>query len=271
MKLKEFFYMFGIQPGAKTYPYEVITFELPQDGQVQYAQWLHPSESRKVIRHEILEELRKFIAPGDVTIDIGAHTGDTTIPFALAAGREGCVLALEPNPYVFPVLKKNAELNRTKATIIPLMIAATTDPGEFYFEYSDAGFCNGGLHDSISKWRHGHAFRLKVRGENLSLYLAKHFPELVPRIRFVKVDAEGYDYQILASLRSLISTQKPFIKAEVFKHLSLVQRERLFDLLNEFGYDVFMVESDTNYLGVKLERQHVMIRRHYDVFGVPRS
>ena len=34
---------------------------------------------------------------------IGAHIGDTTLPIALAAGKKGFVLALEPNPYVFHV------------------------------------------------------------------------------------------------------------------------------------------------------------------------
>ena len=271
MKLKEFFYMLGARPSPKIYPYEVVDFELPNDGHIQYAQWLHPAETRKVIRQDAVNELRKFIAPSDVAIDIGAHTGDTTIPMGLAAGRDGCVLALEPNSYVFPILKKNSDLNPTKATIVPLMIAATPEPGEFYFEYSDPGFCNGGLHDGISQWRHGHAFKLRVHGENLQSYIAEHFPLLTPRIRFLKVDAEGYDYQILSSLVNLISAQKPFIKAEVFKHLSLAQRERLYDLLVELGYDVFVVESDVNYLGAKLERQDVMSRRHYDVFCVPKS
>ena len=271
MKPREFFCMLGIRPKPKTYPYEVVTFELPKDGQIHYAQWLHPGETKKLIRQEVVEELRKFVAPGDVAIDIGAHTGDTTIPIALAAGREGCVLALEPNPYVFPVLEKNSELNPSKATIVPLMIAATPEAGEFYFEYSDAGFCNGGLHAGISKWRHGHSFKLRVCGENLQSYIAEYFPALAARVRFLKVDAEGYDYQVLASLKDLISTQKPFIKAEVFKLLNLGQRERLYDILVELGYDVFLVRSEDCYIGARLHRQDLMTRRHYDVFCIPRS
>lgn len=269
MRFKDLFYILGVRPRARVYAHRVVTFELPQDGAVQYAQWLHPKETRKVIRQDTLDELRKFIAPGDVAIDIGAHTGYTALLFALAAGPYGCVLALEPNPYVFPVLEKNAELNRGKANIIPLMIAATAEPGEFSFEYSDPGFCNGGLHEGVSRWRHGHAFRLKVRGENLQSYLAEHSPELVPRIRFVKIDVEGYDYRVLTSLTDLVRRQKPFLKVEVFKHLDLGQRERLFDLLVGLGYDVFLVESDANYLGQKLERTQLMLRSHYDVFGVP--
>lgn len=271
MKLRELAYLVGIRPTPRVYPYEVATFELPRDGRVQYAQWLHPSESTKVIRQEAVDEIRRFVAPGDVAIDVGAHTGDTTIPMALAAGPEGCVLAVEPNPYVFPVLQKNSELNPGKVNIVPLMIAATTEPGDIDLEYSDAGFCNGGLHDGISKWRHRHAVKLRARGENLQSYLAEHFQALVPRIRFLKVDAEGYDYRILASLTGLISAQRPFIKAEVFHLLSLAQRERLYDLLVELGYDVHLVESDVCYLGAKLDRHRLMIRQHYDVFCVPRT
>jgi FkbM family methyltransferase len=269
MKLLDFLYILGIRPRPKSYPYEVMTFELPKDGHVQYARWLHPKETTKLVHQDAVEELRKFIKPGDVAIDIGAHIGDTTIPMALAAGREGCVLALEPNPYVFPVLKKNSELNASKTTIVPLMFAATHESGDISFEYSDAGFCNGGLHDGISKWRHGHAFKLTVRGENLQAYIADHFHTLAPRVRFLKVDAEGYDYHVLVSLKDLITVQKPFIKAEVFKHLRRAQRERLYDLLVEFGYDVFFVESDAKFLGARLERQDVMTRRHYDVFCLP--
>lgn len=58
------------------------------------------------------------------------------------------------------------------------MFAATPESGEYEFEYSDAGFCNGRLHEGISKWRHGHAFNLKVRGENLQSYIAETFAAL---------------------------------------------------------------------------------------------
>jgi len=271
MKAKELLYMLGVRPRPRTYPAEVVTFNLSRDGEVRYARWLHPGESRKEIRQDTVDELRKFVRPGDVAIDIGAHTGDSTIPIALAAGASGTVLALEPNPYVFRVLEQNAALNQGKAHIVPLMFAATEASHDFTFQYSDAGFCNGGLHPGISRWRHGHAFDLTVRGENLEAYLDRSLPALVPRIRFIKVDTEGYDAQVLQSLRALIVRQKPFIKAEVYKQLDLAQRQHLYDLLIELGYDVHVVASETQYVGQRLERQQLMARAHYDVFGTPRE
>ncbi len=139
MKLKELPYFLGLQPGPKSYGYKLKSFDLPSDGTVEYAQWLHPSETEKEITQSSVDELRKFLKPGDVAIDIGAHSGDSTIPIALAVGKTGCVLALEPNRYVYPVLQKNAELNPEKTQIIPLMFAATPEDAEMEFQYSDSG------------------------------------------------------------------------------------------------------------------------------------
>jgi FkbM family methyltransferase len=270
MKAKEFLYLLGMRPRPRTYATQVVTFHLPRDGEVQYARWLHPGETPKVIRQEAVDELRRFIQPGDVAVDIGAHTGDSTIPLALAAGPAGTVLALEPNPYVFRVLEQNAALNSGKVRIVPLMFAATAQPGDVTFQYSDAGYCNGGLHPGIARWRHGHAFDLTVRGENLAAYLDRHHPQLAGRIRFLKVDTEGYDAQVIASLRELIERQRPFIKAEMYRQLNLAQRERLYDLLVGLDYDVFVVESEERYMRERLEKGSLMSRAHYDVFGVPR-
>jgi len=269
MKPRELMYLLGFRPRPKTWPFEVVTFNLPEDGEVRYAQWLHPRESRKSIRQEAVDELRRYITPGDVAIDIGAHTGDTTLPMALAAGPDGHVLALEPNARVFPVLEKNAQLNPGKAVITPLMLAATAEPGEYWFEYSDAGYCNGGLHAGTSRWRHGHAFKLRVRGVNLDHYLAEHHPAMVERLRYLKVDAEGYDYQILASLRPLLVARKPFIRAEVFKLLKRRQRERLYDFLVGLDYEVHVMDSDVHHEGARLDRADLMVRRHYDIFCIP--
>lgn len=269
MRPKEILYLLGLQPKSRTYGYEIHTFDLPVDGRVQYAQWLHPAETRKYLSQESIGELRRFLAPGDVAIDIGAHTGDSTVPMALAVGKSGCVLALEPNRYVFPVLKKNSELNPDKTNIVPMMLAATPTDGEFEFEYSDAGFCNGGRHEGISRWRHGHAFKLRVQGRNLSALLQAEYPDLVPRIRYLKVDAEGYDYPILQSLDSLIAERRPYLMAEVFNRTDAEQRRRMYRFVAGHGYRVYRVEDHTNYRGALIQERDMTGWRQFDIFCVP--
>ncbi|MGC1201740.1 MAG: FkbM family methyltransferase [Candidatus Acidiferrales bacterium] len=259
-----------MRPKPRTYGFEVRSFDLPVDGRIEYAQWLHPSETPKTIRQEDVEELRKFLSPGDVAIDIGAHTGDSTLPMALAVGPSGAVLALEPNPYVFPVLEKNSQLNPSKTRIVPLMFAATPEDSELDFEYSDAGFCNGGRHEGISRWKHGHAFTLRVRGRNLAAVLARDYSDLVPRLRYIKVDAEGYDATVLSTLTKLIANTRPYLRAEVFKATTAPQRERLFRMVVDLDYTIHRLENEARYLGQELNERDVMNWPHYDIFCVPR-
>ncbi len=269
MRLKEVFYLLGFRPKPKVFGCEIHTFDLPREGQISYAQWLHSSEGKKHFTQEAIDELRTFLEPGDVGIDIGAHTGDTAIPMALAVGRSGGVLALEPNRYVFPVLEKNAQLNRGKTNIIPLMFAATRTSGKYEFEYSDPGFCNGGLHEGISRWRHGHAFKLEVEGRNLQSLIEEEYQSLASRIRYIKIDTEGYDFAVLQSISGLIEQTRPFIKAEVFKNTNSEQRQELYNEVTSHGYEVYRVESDSNYRGEPVGKDDLTRWRHFDIFCIP--
>ena len=269
MKAKEFFYLLGLRPKPRAYGYEIRSHILSRDGEIRYAQWLHPHEKLKPLSQEAVDELRRFLKPGDVALDIGAHSGDSALPIALAVGSSGVVLALEPNPYVFPVLEKTADLNSSRLHIVPLEFAATPKDGEIEFEYSDSGFCNGGLHEGISRWKHAHAFKLKVLGRNLADVLEHEYEQLVPRIRYIKVDAEGYDRTVLLTLTDLIARTRPFIRAEVFKGTTGEQRTALLDLLEKCGYAVHKLESEEKYLGVRLGASDLIRWPHYDVFCVP--
>jgi FkbM family methyltransferase len=271
LKLKEVPYLLGLRPGPKTYEYKIKHFNLPRDGAVEYAQWLHPSETEKEITQRSVDALRKFLSPGDVAIDIGAHTGDSTIPIALAVGKQGCVLALEPNRYVFSVLQRNAELNPGKTTVVPLMVAATPQDAEMEFQYSDAGYCNGGRFEGMSKWRHGHAFKLKVQGRNLPALLQANYPDLVPGIRYIKIDTEGYESVVLQSLASLIARNRPFLKVEVYRKLDDAQRKDLYRTIAGHGYVIRKIVDEGDYFGEVLAEQDLSQSPHFDVFCAPRS
>ncbi len=271
MKLKEVAYLFGLKPTPKTYSYEVRHFELPTDGRITCAKWLHPKDYLRQISQEVVNELRKFLSPGDVAIDIGAHTGDTTIPIALATGKTGCVLAFEPNPYVFAILQQNAALNPEKTRIIPLMFAASPEDVSLEFHYSDSGFCNGGRFEGISKWFHFHAFALQVQGRNVHALLKQSYPELIPRIRFVKIDTEGYEPFVLESLRELIAQTKPYMKIEVYTHLSRERRRALHRSITSLGYTIRRIIDDSHYWGEVLGEDDMSKWRWFDIFCLPNS
>src|SRR3990170_1588753 len=219
MKLKEVFYGLGFRPGLREYPFDISSFELPKEGVVEFARWQHPSARRRDragggfrLTQVMVDTHRAFLDAGDVAIDIGAHTGDSSIPIALAVGVKGAVFALEPNLYAYKVLLANCALNRTKTNIFPLNIAATPEDGSFEFEYSDPGFCNGGFHAGIDTWKHAHFFKLKVTGRHLPNFLSSRFPAEAARVRYIKIDTEGFDRAVAASLRSILIEKKPYLK-----------------------------------------------------------
>lgn len=249
--------------------YEVNQFTL-SCGTVEYAGWLHPSESKKTLDDETLAIYQQFIKPGDVVIDIGAHTGDTSVPMALCAGPTGVTFALEPNPYVYKVLAKNASLNPDITHIIPLNFAATDQDGEFTFHYSDAAFCNGGYLSSIKNQKHGHHYPLTVQGVNLEAYLTERYPDTLDRITFIKVDTEGFDHQVLNSLKSLIIRNQPVIVAEMLKKLTFDERARFFEFLSELNYELRYFDwKDTS--GPILNKDNLMAWKHYDFLAYPRQ
>ena len=270
MRLKDIPFFLGIKPKTREYGFEVVKIQLPVDGELSLAQWLHPKAGNIGVDQDEINELRSFLRPGDVAIDIGAYTGDTAVPMALAVGTTGKVLALEPNQYVFKVLEKNAGLIRSKGNIIHLPFAATPADSEMEFEYSDPGFCNGGFHEGISQWKHGHLYKLKVQGKNLANYLKQHFSELIPLIRYIKVDAEGFDLTVLESISEIVGKQKPYIRVEVFKHTDITYRKKLYDFLKRFDYDIHLFGGSKKYIGQPVSENDLMNWKHYDLFAVPK-
>jgi len=253
------------------YGYTVNSFEISEYeiGKVEYAQWNHPSESQKVLNDSIVRFYGGIIDRGSMVIDIGAHTGDTTVPMALVAGKNGLVLALEPNQYVFKILQKNSSLNVDNTNIIPLCFAATSEDGEFEFNYSDASYCNGGFLSQNHNKRHHHNFTLKVKGVNLERYLFEYYSEDLSRLSLIKIDAEGYDAKILQSLQSVVTTYKPALLIECYKLLSTEERSHLYDLIDGYGYDLYYIQNfNDNAERIKLEKKNMNDRRHFDMLAI---
>ncbi len=260
----------------KEYGYEVKQFQVEGLGEVEYAQWLHPFEGPKEVTDSQIRFYRSYASEGSMIIDIGAHTGDTTVPMGLSVGKQGIVLGLEPNQYVYKILEKNASLNPDTTNIIPLPYAATSEDGEFVFNYSDASFCNGGYLSQIKNQRHRHFYELKVQGKDFDKYLREHYAEWLPKLELLKVDAEGYDKEILENMAGIISEYRPNIMAECYKKLSMEERQALYDSIAKHDYTVYM--NDTHYLTegfvdsakrVKLTRDTMDVKKHFEIIAVP--
>jgi len=273
MKLRNAFEFAGLRSRTRHYDYRMRSVDLHDGRHAAVAEWQHPRLLDGRDRYESLAEFARryddIIDKGDFCIDIGAHAGDTTLPMAIAAGTDGCVLALEPNPFVYHVLEKNARANRHIANIRTMMAAAGSYQGFMEFEYSDSGYCNGGRHEGISALQHGHPYKLSVFCVDLQQELHEHFADELRRLKLIKVDAEGYDLFVLRSLLGIIDEYRPIVKAEVFKKTSRQYREELFDLFDRRGYEIYGLSEEPIIRGDRLDRLSTAASGHFDILCFP--
>ena len=262
----------AIKSTFREYGYEIKQFDIDEYGQVEYAQWLHPFEGPKFIEKAQIDFYKELSGDGKMIIDIGAHTGDTTMPMALAVGKSGIVLGLEPNPYVYKILEKNSVLNPDNTNIIPLPFAATEEDGEFVFNYSDASFCNGGFLSQIKNRKHKHNYELKVPGKNLKRFLDENYFDRLSQLSLIKVDAEGYDKEILNDMADLISAYRPNIMAECYKRLTQEEREELYDSMAKHDYDIYCIDGfESSTSRVLLSKDKMNIKKHFEMLAIPKE
>jgi FkbM family methyltransferase len=247
------------------YGTEKKSFDIGRYGSLNYHQWLHPLEGQKSFTEDQVEKVCKLVRPGTVAIDIGAHTGDTTLPMMVAAGKNGCVMAWEPNPHVYKVLIQNCLSNASKSRVIPVMAAATEGHGEFTFHYTDPGACNGGFAGNLAAGVGvgGNNFSVEVIGWELRNYLRRNYVHLIENISFIKIDAEGHDKNIIKTLPQLISEipTPPLIQTELYEGLNLSERKELFDAISSIDYvcyDFVSAQRDLERIGQPLTEEQFL-------------
>ncbi|MEO6894830.1 MAG: FkbM family methyltransferase [Ginsengibacter sp.] len=259
---------------TKEYPAKIDSFELKEEGKIDFANWDNPLVVPKGITQDMVDFFKKFIKKGDLVIDIGANIGDTTVPMALAAGNTGITLGFDPNPYVLKILEINSGLNKNKQHIIPLPYAISVHDEEFYYVSSEASFANGAISTTKESMHGKFIFPDKIKGINLHSLLEKNYNEKLGNFTFIKIDTEGYDKEIIKSISGLIQKYKPVIVAESFGKSLPIAKEELFNVIEKHGYEIFYFEDfDINAKVIKIENSHGMNqwKDTINIYAVPKN
>ena len=257
---------------TQEYPPIIERVDLATDGSIDFANWSNPLVKPFVLTQQTVDFFRKFIKPGDLAIDIGANIGDTTVPMALAAGKSGLTLGFDPNPYVFKILEANATLNKDKTNIVPLRYAISKDEDEFYFVSSEASFGNGGISTTKDSIHGKYVAPEKIKGIDLTKFLEREYASRVDKLSFIKIDTEGYDKEIIKSIRSLIQKAKPTIVAESFGASSDEAKMELFEVIHQDGYQIFYFEDfdvNTKTRELKAKEEMTNWKDTINIYAIP--
>jgi hypothetical protein len=88
----------------------------------------------------------------------------------------------------------------------------------------------------------------------------------------IKIDAEGYDKEILKTIPEILENYKPNLMIECYKALDVEEREELFDLVNGFGYQLYLLENFDLFDEMKkIDKSNMNDKKHFDMLAVHKS
>jgi FkbM family methyltransferase len=213
----------------------------------------------------------RAIKPGDLVLDVGAHTGGHTVAFATRAER---VVAFEPVPANVELLRLTLAVNELEANVSvePLALGDRTGRASLH-AYAPSGAAarfpgaSGMLHSLVA------AGDYAGRGIEVALTTLDDWSAAngVSSVGFIKIDVEGAELMILRGGRALLG-RSPRVKLVVEVHPAELRAAGarvgdVLDLLRAEGFGLYQALAGRGGLelhtleGHDLLGHHVMARR----------
>jgi FkbM family methyltransferase len=188
--------------------------------------------------NEINKLIRISLKPGDNCLDVGANIGLQSIRMSQCVGSMGKVYAFEPLNHLQEKLKKNIGLNRAdNVTVFPIALSDMETETEFSIDEK--------------AWNQG-TFNLNngpgLHNQSVSVKIADNIPEVMelPHISLIKIDVEGFEFQVLRGLKNILQQHRPRIIFEYDSNYWLKNGHDIkacYQFLESFHYKIYQISS----------------------------
>lgn len=172
----------------------------------------------------------EHIKEGDTVLDVGSLYGDHACYYSQKVGPNGIVHAFEPNPEAFECLTHNMRLYPN----VKCHQAALSDRKVQGFVQVDNA--NMGM-----AWVNSHGDLKRV----IEMLPLDDFN--LPRVDFIKIDAEGHEPRILLGAQNTIMLFRPIMLIEVNKpalERSNFKSSSIYSILAMYGYNCRCIQGD---------------------------
>ncbi|MEM1981923.1 MAG: FkbM family methyltransferase [Candidatus Hadarchaeales archaeon] len=222
--------------GAKIKPQGKGEYSLLIPGVGEIFCWYAINQFTEIYHWKVYE---KYFEPekGDVVVDCGANVGMFSLKAARKVGKDGLVIALEPEKANVNLLRRNVEANGFENVII-VQKAVSNRRGKIRLYLSPG---SPGSHTIIK--REKGCFEI-VEADTLDNILSEIG---LTKVNFLKIDVEGAEKEVLEGAEKTLNS--PNIKVSVAAYHSLPNGEREFDfILSFFESRNFKVRTDGGYI-----------------------
>ncbi len=189
-------------------------------------------------------DLSEFIAQhvsfqeGDVALDAGGNIGWYSLLLDKLMPDNSLIYAFEPDPLNYGLLSTNIELNNADK-VVPVNLALS-DKNEVrkLYQYSNN---NLGRHSLLDINEDDY---VEVETITLDSYIDSAGID-VARVKFLKIDIEGYEYFALCGASNVLDHVTTVISEFVPRYMEKggVEPERFLELLIDKGFDPYVVRD----------------------------
>ena len=178
----------------------------------------------------------RAILPGDVALDIGANLGLVSLRMAARTGLKGQVHAFEPQPRLHPYLNQTIAMNPAcPITLHPIALGREQAVLTMSVPAHNAGAAS--LLARPDMLPDPNITQIDVPVHRLDDY-ADHIG--LERINFIKIDVEGFEFQVFSGAQSLLERTRPHVI--ILEENQIDPATGLSDalrLLQDLGYDLY--------------------------------
>ncbi|MBE9015416.1 FkbM family methyltransferase [Chroococcidiopsidales cyanobacterium LEGE 13417] len=146
--------------------------------------------------------IKTIVREGDFAIDVGANLGWYTITLANLVGKDGFILAFEPNPRNHHLLLENIRLNQVENQVRTYQSALLDSKSTVSFELSESNFGDHRVRfrhfnsKEVEKYNESSRSVITVEAITLDEILADNL-EKNKVVRLMKLDCQGSEVAIL--------------------------------------------------------------------------
>ena len=168
-------------------------------------------------------------------IDVGANYGEMLVGAELP--RTATVMALEPNPFIVPHLRRTLKEAGLKVELIAKAASARSGTAALSIDRDWSGLSSvAGVHPESA----GHAIETTEVSTITLASLIKERADARPVRLLAKIDVEGHEVAVLQGLEEMLAELEEFAALVEILHMSVPDLEWL---LARFGIELFNTET----------------------------
>jgi len=202
------------------------------------------------------EEIRLFflfLKPGMHIVDVGANIALYSIIAYKKLRGKGKIWAFEPSSENYKRLLKNLTLNKCNDLVTPVNLGLGNKDNEELSLRRDSGYGDAEryiLPDNKLPSEELPNIKKQVERENVNLTTLDSFMGKInnPRVDFMKMDTEGYEYFGLQGARQILASNSNMVFMLECTELGTKRaghtQQDVYDILNEFGFRCFYWDSE---------------------------